>query len=93
MIANGPDARPVQGPASVEFAHVGFRYRHIHTVNTRRLGLAVLLVAFVPVAVRIPALATIAVLAVALALLIAIETRSYGEARERIRRELRHEAQ
>jgi hypothetical protein len=59
----------------------------------RRLGLAAVLVAFVPVAVQIPALATIAVLAVALVLLIVIETRSYGEARERIRRELRHEVQ
>ena len=26
MIADAPDARPVQGPASVEFEHVGFRY-------------------------------------------------------------------
>jgi ATP-binding cassette subfamily B protein len=26
MIADAPDARPVQGPASVEFVHVGFRY-------------------------------------------------------------------
>jgi ATP-binding cassette subfamily B protein len=26
MIADAPDAQPVHGPASVEFAHVGFRY-------------------------------------------------------------------
>ncbi|MFL6026939.1 MAG: ABC transporter ATP-binding protein [Friedmanniella sp.] len=26
MIADAPDARPVRGPASVEFSHVGFRY-------------------------------------------------------------------
>jgi ATP-binding cassette, subfamily B, bacterial len=26
MIADAPDARPVHGPASVEFSHVGFRY-------------------------------------------------------------------
>jgi low temperature requirement protein LtrA len=88
-----PAAALLGGTAVYLLAHVGFRYRHIHTVNMRRLGLAVLLVAFVPVAVQIPALATIAILAVALALLIAIETRSYGEARERIRRELRHEVQ
>ena len=72
-------------------AHVGFRYRHVHTLNTRRLTLAVVLAAFVPVAVEIPALATISVLALALALLIVVETRSYGESRERVRRELRHE--
>ena len=72
-------------------AHVAFRYRHIHTLNTRRLALAMLLVAFLPVAVEIPALATISVLAVALVLLIVIETRSYGDSRRRTRNELRHE--
>jgi len=41
--------------------------------------------------VEIPALASAAVLCAALALLIAIETRSYGESRSRLRREL-HEA-
>jgi low temperature requirement protein LtrA len=79
------------GTAMYLLAHVGFRYRHIHSVNTRRLGLAVLLVAFVPIAVEIPALAAITVVAVALALLIVIETRGYGDARERVRHELRHE--
>jgi low temperature requirement protein LtrA len=79
------------GTAMYLLAHVGFRYRHIHSVNTRRLGLAVLLVAFVPVAVEIPALAAITVVAVALALLIVIETRGYGDARKRVRHELRHE--
>ena len=47
--------------------------------------------AFIPVAVEIPALATISVLAAALALLIVVETRSYGESRRQTRRELRHE--
>lgn len=79
------------GTAMYLLAHVAFRYRHVHTLNTRRTVLAALLVAFVPVAVEIPALATISVLAAALALLIVIETRSYGEARGRVRRELRHE--
>jgi hypothetical protein len=72
-------------------AHVAFRYRHIHTLNTRRLALAAALVAFIPVAVEIPALATLGVLAAALAILIAIETRNYGDARNRVRHELRHE--
>jgi low temperature requirement protein LtrA len=88
-----PAAALMGGTAMYLLAHVGFRYRHIHSVNTRRLGLAVLLVAFVPVAVEIPALATITVLAVALALLIVIETRSYGDDRDRVRHELRHEMQ
>ena len=88
-----PAAALMGGTAMYLLAHVGFRYRHIHTVNTRRLGLAVLLVAFVPLAVEIPALVTLTVLAVALALLIMIETRSYGDARDRVRHELRHEMQ
>jgi low temperature requirement protein LtrA len=79
------------GTAIYLWAHVGFRYRHVHTVNTRRLGLGVLLVALIPLAVEIPALASVGVLAVALALLIVVETRSYGEGRDRIRHELRHE--
>jgi low temperature requirement protein LtrA len=86
-----PAAALLGGTSLYLLAHVGFRYRHIHTVNTRRLGLAVLLLAFVPVGVEIPALATIAVLAGALVLLIVVETRSYGDARERIRHALRDE--
>jgi low temperature requirement protein LtrA len=78
------------GAALYLLAHVAFRCRHGRGVNTRRLGLAVLLLAFIPVAVEIPALATISVLAVALALLIVIETRAYGESRHRTRQELAH---
>ncbi len=81
-----PAAALLGGSAIYLLAHVAFRYRHVHTLNTRRLGLAVLLVAFVPVAVEIPALATIAILLVALVVLIAEETRRYGEARQRARR-------
>ena len=54
-------------------------------------GSRVLLVAFLPAAVEIPALASAAVLAAALAALIVVETRSYGEARERVRHDLRRE--
>jgi uncharacterized membrane protein YhhN len=79
------------GAAAYLWAHVAFRYRHIRTINTRRLAVGVLLCAFVPVAVAIPALATIAGLAAGLVLLIVVETRSYGDARERVRHELRHE--
>ncbi|MEA2220568.1 MAG: hypothetical protein QOJ35_3194 [Solirubrobacteraceae bacterium] len=79
------------GAAIYLWAHVAFRYRHVHTLNARRLGLGVLLVAFIPVAVEIPALASVGVLAAALAILIVVETRSYGDARDRVRHELRHE--
>ena len=86
-----PAAALLGGAAMYLLAHVAFRYRHIHTLNARRLALAVLLVGFIAVAVEIAALITIGVLAVALAVLIAIETRSYGDRRHRMRRELRHE--
>jgi hypothetical protein len=43
------------------------------------------------VAVEIPALASVIALAAILALLIAYEVRRYGEARDRLRHQLRHE--
>ncbi len=85
-----PAAALLGGSAIYLLAHVAFRYRHVHTINTRRLGLAVVLVAFVPVAVEIPALATVAILAAAFVLLIVEETRSYGEARRRVRHTVGH---
>jgi low temperature requirement protein LtrA len=73
------------GMAAYLLAHVSFRYRHTHTINGRRALLAVVLVAFLPVATEIPALATVAVVTVAAWLLIIIETRRYGEGRDRVR--------
>lgn len=72
-------------------AHVAFRYRHIHTLNTRRLACSLLLLAFIPVATEVSALVTITALLAVLVALIAIETRSYGASRARTRAELRHE--
>ena len=68
-------------------AHVSFRYRHVHTINTRRAVLAMILLAFLPVATEIPAIATVAAVTVLAWLLIIIETRSYGESRDRVRHE------
>jgi hypothetical protein len=76
------------GTATYLVAHVAVRYRHVHTLNTRRLGLAVLLVALLPVAVELPALATLGIVAALLIGLIAVETRSYGESRDRVRHDL-----
>jgi low temperature requirement protein LtrA len=64
---------------------VGFRYRHIHTVSRRKLLLAIVLLALVPVATELPALATLALANVLLWALIAYETRGYGEGRQRVR--------
>jgi low temperature requirement protein LtrA len=75
------------GLAMYLVAHVAFRYRHIHTVNTRRALLAGILVALLPLAVEIPALATVAIVTALFWALIAMETHRYGEARARVRHE------
>src|SRR5215212_4231320 len=66
---------------------VGFRYRHVHTINRRRLAMAILLFALLPAATNVPALVTIAIVTAVLAATIAYETRSYGEGRARARHE------
>ena len=65
--------------------HVGFRYRQIRTINRQRLALALVLLALVPAATELPALALLALLTTALAGLITYETRLYGEGRRRLR--------
>jgi low temperature requirement protein LtrA len=75
------------GLAVYLLAHVAFRYRHIQTVNVQRTALAVILLALVPVAAHVAAIATVAAAAVLLWALIAYETRSYGDNRVRVRRE------
>jgi low temperature requirement protein LtrA len=67
---------------------VGFRYRHVHTINRRRLGLAIVLLILIPVATALPALISLAIVVVLIWALIAYEHRSYGEGRT----QLRHEA-
>ena len=65
---------------------VAFRWRQVHTLNRRRLMLAIALLILVPVATEIPAIAALAIGNVAIWVLIAIETRGYGEERARLRR-------
>ena len=93
VLALTPTAALLGGAALYLLAHVGFRLRNIHTLNSRRLGLAVVLVAFTPLAyeLELPAPGTLAILSASLVALIAYETHKYGDARGRIRNELRHE--
>jgi len=79
------------GLASYLLGHVAFRYRHIHTINRRRLGLSIVLLALLPLAVELPALATLAIVTALLWMLIAYETHRYGEARGRLRQAERAE--
>ena len=53
---------------------VAFRFRHIHTINRRRLLLAVVLFALLPAAVELPALATLALVTALMCALITYET-------------------
>jgi low temperature requirement protein LtrA len=83
-----PAAALLGGVALYCLAHVAFRWRNVHTLNTRRLGLAAILLALIPVAVELEALVTVALVAVLLWALVVFETLSYGEARARLRHEL-----
>ncbi|HWO15789.1 MAG TPA: low temperature requirement protein A [Solirubrobacterales bacterium] len=74
------------GLAAYLLGHVAFRYRHVHTINRQRLLLAVVLLALVPVAVELPALASLAIANALVWVMIAYETRKYGEGRHRVRR-------
>jgi low temperature requirement protein LtrA len=66
---------------------VSFRYRHIHTINRHRLGLAIVLLLLIPVATEIPALLSVAIAVVLLWAMIAYEHRGYGASRAELRRE------
>ena len=66
---------------------VGFRFRQIHTMNRRRLATGILLFALLPVATNVPALLTLAILTAVVSMVIAYDTRSYGEGRDRMRHE------
>jgi low temperature requirement protein LtrA len=74
------------GLAIYLLGHVAFRYRHVYTINRQRLLLAIVLLALVPVAVEMPALASLAIVNALIWAMIAYETRSYGEGRQQVRR-------
>jgi low temperature requirement protein LtrA len=65
---------------------VAFRWRHVHSLNRQRLGLAIVLLILVPVATEVPALLAVAVANLLLWAMIAYETRLYGEGRHQVRR-------
>ena len=83
-----PAAALVGGLALYLLAHVAYRERNVRTLSVRRLVTAVVLVALLPVAVELPALATLALVTAVMCALIAYETIRYAEARDRIRHQL-----
>jgi low temperature requirement protein LtrA len=86
-----PAVAMLGGAAVYLLGHVAFRWRNIHTLNKQRLLCAVLLVALVPLAIEVSALATLSILAAVLTALITYEALRFSEARERIRHELARE--
>src|SRR5215211_5172895 len=87
-----PAVAMLGGIALYLLGHVAFRLRNTRTLNKQRLVTAVLLVGAIPVATHIPALASVALVAAVLALLIAYEAVRFSEARDRVRHELAHQA-
>jgi low temperature requirement protein LtrA len=79
------------GAALYLLAHVAFRLRNVHTLSVRRLLCAGALLALLPLAVRLPALATLGILAGLLVALIAYEAIRYADARDRVRHQLARE--
>jgi low temperature requirement protein LtrA len=75
------------GVAAYLLGLVGFRYRHVHTINRKRLGLAIVLLILVPVATAVPALISLAIVDVLIWTMIAYEHHSYDERRDQLRRE------
>jgi low temperature requirement protein LtrA len=76
------------GTAIYLLAHVGFRWRNVHRFSVQRLVVAVLLVALVPAALELPALATLAILSAVLTALIVYEARRFADLRDRLRHQL-----
>jgi low temperature requirement protein LtrA len=75
----------VGGLAMYLLAHVGFRLRMMRSVNRGRLGLGILLLALVPLARVVPALAALAGVTVLAWALILYETIRYADVRDRVR--------
>ena len=83
-----PAVAMLGGTAVYLLAHVAFRWRNVHRFSYQRLLCAIVLVALLPAAVEIPALATLGILAAVLAALIAYEARRFAGLRERLRHQL-----
>jgi len=73
------------GLALYLLAHVAFRWRNVHRLSVQRVVTAVVLVALIPLAVEVPALATLGIATAVLIALIGYETVRFAELRERLR--------
>src|SRR4051794_6365156 len=79
------------GMALYLLGHVAFRFRNLHSISRRRLVTAALLVALLPLVVKVHALVALAFLVAIMVALIAYEAIRFAEARDRVRHELARE--
>jgi low temperature requirement protein LtrA len=83
-----PAVAMLGGTALYLLAHVAFRWRNVRRFSWQRLACALVLLALIPAAEALPALATLAIVGALLAVLIAYERVRFAELRERLRHQL-----
>jgi low temperature requirement protein LtrA len=83
-----PAAALAGGVALYLLGHVAFRWRLTRTLSRGRLTAAIAVLALLPLALGIPALATVALIVAVLVALIAYDVTRYAETRGRVRSEL-----
>jgi low temperature requirement protein LtrA len=83
-----PAAALVGGVALYLLAHVGFRWRLVHTLSRQRLAAAAVAIALFPLATELPAIVTLALVVVLLCVLIVYEVVRFAGTRERVRHQL-----
>jgi low temperature requirement protein LtrA len=87
-----PAVATLGGTALYLLAHVAFRWRNVHRFSVQRTLGAALLLALIPAAEALPALATLGILAAGLSALITYETIRFADLRDRLRHQLAREA-
>ena len=85
-----PAAALVGGVALYLLGHVAFRWRQVHSLSRQRSLAALACLLLYPVALAVPALATLALVVALLCLLITYEVTQFAENRARVRQELAH---
>jgi low temperature requirement protein LtrA len=73
------------GPALYLLAHVAFRLRNVHTLNRQRVVGAVVLLALIPLASQLPAMASLGLLTACVCGLVAYEALRFAEVRDKVR--------
>src|SRR2546423_4682707 len=87
-----PAVATLGGTALYLLAHVAFRWRNVHRFSTQRLLCAILLLALIPAAIELPALATLGIPAAGLVVLIVYQSVHFAELRGRLRHRVPPEA-